>query len=144
MLQARRATPEDLPACAGIVHDWERMTDWLPAGQTPSVTELTGYLEAAFDAREIWVIGDPVAGYASLNPETSQLGAIYVAVPGRGHGGHLMGCAKTGRDHLWLTTHAPNTRAQAFYRREGFVMGDVLPGAAPHSEIALHRMEWWR
>ena len=29
--------------------------------------------------------------------------------------------ALVGRQHLWLTSHAPNIRAQAFYRREGFV-----------------------
>ena len=138
----RRATRADLPACARIIHDWEQATGWMPSDQTPPVEVLAGYIDAAFDAREIWVIGDPVAGYASIDPETSKLGAIYIAAPGRGFGKLLMDRAKQGRDHLWLTTHAPNTRAQAFYRREGFVKTADLPGEPPHEAIPLHRMEW--
>ena len=138
----RRATRADLTACAQIIYDWEHGTPWMPSDETPSVEVLAGYIDAAFDAREIWVIGDPVAGYASIDPVEGKLGAIYIASPGQGLGKRLMDQAKAGRSHLWLTTHAPNAGAQAFYRREGFVKTAELPGDPPHGDIPLFKMEW--
>ena len=138
----RPATRADLLACAEIVAAWEARNDWMVPG--PDAGTLAGYLDAAFDAREIWVIGDPVAGYASVDPQTDKLGALYCAQTGQGLGHLLMARAKSGRDRLWLTTHAPNTRAQAFYHREGFVETAQLPGEPPHEDIPLLRMEWQR
>lgn len=141
-LQPRRATRDDLHACARIIRDWEQATPWLPSGRSPGVEVLEGYLNDAFDLREMWVIGTPVQGYASIDPASDKLGALYIAIPGQGTGKRMMDQAKVGRDHLWLTTHAPNTRAQAFYRREGFTKTADLPGEPPHEDIPLHKMEW--
>ena len=141
-LTPRRATRDDLLACARIISNWEQATAWMPSDRSPSVETLAGYIDAAFDAREIWVIGHPVAGYASFDPKASKLGAIYVGVPGGGIGKALMDKVKEGGSHVWLTTHVPNTRAQAFYRREGFKLTEELPGEPPHEEIGLYRMEW--
>ncbi|TCS61889.1 ribosomal protein S18 acetylase RimI-like enzyme [Primorskyibacter sedentarius] len=138
----RAATRADLLACAEIVAAWEAGNDWMTPG--PDAGTLAGYLDAAFDAREIWVIGDPVVGYASVDPATGKLGAIYCAQTGQGLGLRLMDRAKEGRDMLWLTTHAPNTGAQGFYRREGFTQTATLPGEPPHDDIPLYRMEWRR
>lgn len=137
----RRAIRADIPACARIVHDWERATGWL-TGQTPAPDVLAGYIALAFDDREIWVTGDPVAAYASVDPVEGKLGALYCAAPGQGRGVLLLNAAKAGRARLWLTTHAPNTRAQAFYAREGFVPIRDLPGEPPHDAVPLIKMEW--
>lgn len=137
----RRASRADIPACAGIVAAWERATDWLP-GETPPAEVIADYIAEAFEAREIWVIGDPVAGYASIDPAACRLGALYCAAPGRGHGKALMDRAKAGRDRLTLTTHEPNIRAQAFYRREGFAVLRRLPGTPPHDSVPLIEMGW--
>lgn len=138
----RRAARADLPACAQIIHAWEQVTPWMPSDRSPGVDVLAGYLNDAFDLREMWVIGSPVQGYASIDPAQDKLGALYIGVPGQGLGQRMMDRAKEGRATLWLTTHAPNTRAQAFYRREGFTKTADLPGEPPHADIPLHKMEW--
>ena len=138
----RMATRDDLRDMARIVADWEAGTDWLP--DPPSEDVIADYLHAAFDQREIWVIGQPAHAYASFNPNTDQLGAIYCAAPGSGHGKRLMDRVKVGREFVWLTTHVPNAGAHRFYDREGFVRTGTLPGEPPHEKVPLYRMEWQR
>lgn len=126
---------------AQIVADWLVQTDWM----TPKhdAEALAGFIRAAFPDREIWVAGDPVQGYMSLDPETDKIGALYCAVTGAGIGKAFIDKAKEGRDFLWLTTHQPNLAAQKFYHREGF----QIVGALPPSEDggpAEYRMEWLR
>lgn len=142
LLTPRRATRADIPACARIVAEWEASTGWLPGRL--GADALAGYFEAAIDQREMWVIGDPVAAYASYNPENGQLVALYAADPGAGLGKVLMDHVRTGREALWLTTHAPNERAHRFYYREGFQKTAELPGDPPHEEVPLYRMDWRR
>ena len=136
----RLARPEDAATCARIVSDWVARTDWMP--RLFSEEELTAMIAEAMPDREILLIGQPVEGYLSLNPETGQIGALYLDHPGQGLGKALMDRAKSGRDFLQLNTHEPNQAAQRFYAREGFKVverdpegGDGLP------EL---RMEWHR
>ena len=136
----RRARPEDIPACAGVVNGWIDATGWISRAYPPE--EIARFVEEAFPFREIWVVGDPVAGYLSLDPETARIGGLYTDRPGHGLGKALLDRAKEGRDYLYLWTHAPNAAAHRFYEREGFARverkengDDGLP------EI---RMEWRR
>jgi ribosomal protein S18 acetylase RimI-like enzyme len=140
MTLLRRATREDIPDCARIIAAWERETDYLPEG--PGEAKLAGIIAEAFDTREIWVSGNPVDGYMSLDPAAAKIGGLYLARRGAGLGKAFLDRAKEGRDFLWLTVYAPNVRAFAFYRREGFRLVSNLPagGAAP----AVLRMEWQR
>lgn len=142
MTEPRLAQRQDIPAIAKIVVDWERGKNWLP--EPPPSDVIAGYIDAAFDARRIWVIGTPVRAYASFNPETQQLGAIYCASPGNGDGKMLMDIVKDGQDTVWLTTHEPNTAAHRFYAREGFRHTETLPGTEPHEDVPLFKMEWQR
>lgn len=136
----RRAVPADVPDCARIVCEWERGTGYLPEG--PGVEVISAAIAEAFPAREIWVLGEPVEGYMSVDPAENKIGAIYLTRPGQGDGKRLMEIAKTGRDHLWLTVFVCNTRAQDFYRREGFrVAGRV---ASEDGQPDMFRMEWRR
>jgi putative acetyltransferase len=136
----RRATREDIPICAGIIADWEADTDYLPTG--PGRDEIAQMIDAAFDKREIWVSGDPVDSYMSVDPDQAKIGGLYLLRRGCGLGKAFLDVAKAGRQFLWLTVFAPNTRAFAFYRREGFSLTSNLPvgGDAP----AVLRMEWHR
>ncbi|MBV2358669.1 GNAT family N-acetyltransferase [Thalassococcus sp. CAU 1522] len=136
----RRATRDDIPACARIIADWEAETDYLPDG--PGADKIAAIIDDAFDAREIWVSGDPVDGYLSVDPEKNKIGGLYLARRGQGLGKALVDRAKQDRDFLWLTVFAPNTRAFAFYRREGFSLTSRLP--ASDGEPAVLRMEWQR
>ncbi|NNE81182.1 MAG: GNAT family N-acetyltransferase [Silicimonas sp.] len=140
VLDIRRAGPEDAAACARIVNDWVDRTDWMP--RVISRETIEGYVSKAMMQREVYVIGDPVEGYLSLDPETATIGALYLENPGRGHGKALMDRAKADRDYLQLWTHEPNKAAHRFYFREGF----ELVGRKPKGEDNLPelRMEWHR
>ncbi len=141
MTELRRATSDDIPAMAQVVAEWVTRTDW--ATPKHDAETLRGLIADAFPDREIWVGGDPVQGYMSIDPTSNKIGALYCAVTGQGLGKRFMDHAKLGRDHLWLTTHQPNTAAQRFYRREGFQVVESLP-ASEDGGPAEYRMEWQR
>ena len=134
----RRATADDAPACAAIINAWIDATDWMP--RTIASDALEAILRDGLPRREAYVIGNPVAGYLSMDPEEAHIWGLYVATPGQGLGRALIDQAKMGRDFLQLNTHAANTRAQAFYTREGFrPAGPPWPGSDGIDEIT---MEW--
>lgn len=134
----RHATRADVPAMAWIVAAWERGAEWNP--DNAPIQEITGAIEAAFDAREIWVVGDPVEGYISIDPSRDHIGGFYVSRPGQGMGKRLLDRAKAGRARLTLNTHKPNTDAHRFYAREGFVVtGEEAGSSGGVRELV---MEW--
>ena len=139
--EIRRAERADIPACAAVASDWILETDWMPS--LHSREELEGHIRDAFDTREIWVIGAPVAAYMSVDPVAGHIGALYCRTRGQGWGKAFLDQAKEGRDHLSLNTHAPNEAAQRFYAREGFVeVGRRMP--VPPEIVKEVRMEWRR
>ncbi|MEL7299686.1 MAG: GNAT family N-acetyltransferase [Pseudomonadota bacterium] len=140
MSDVRRATPEDAPACAAIVHGWLGGLDWMNAEQ-PTLEKLTEILAEGIPAREFWVIGDPVAGYLSFKQDECLIGGLYTATPGRGAGKALVDRVKEGRDWIQLWTHEPNKDAQRFYLREGFVMVERKEEGRGDGVPEL-RMEW--
>lgn len=134
----RPATAKDGPACAAILHDWITATPWMPQRFTRA--DLAAILSEGLPKRAAWVIGDPVAGYLSLDPGENHIWGLYVGQRGQGLGRRLIDTAKTGRAHLQLNTHLPNTRAHAFYARQGFAqVGAPWDGDDGVPEI---RMEW--
>ncbi|WP_353471225.1 GNAT family N-acetyltransferase [Salipiger sp. H15] len=137
----RRATEADIPACAAVVNGWIDATAWFP--RVHSAEEVEGFLREAFPEREIWVIGDPVEGYLSVDPGAGKVGALYCARSGAGLGKALMDKAKEGRDRLFLHTHVANEAARRFYAREGFVEAGAVDPEPPHESPEL-RMEWAR
>ena len=142
LLSPRRATPEDVPAIATVLNRWIDETPWFPRAHAPEVLE--GFIGEALPDREIWVLGDPIDAYLSLDPDSNKIGALFCSRTGEGCGKALLDQAKQGRAFLWLHTNAPNTRAQAFYRREGFEqVGGEIPPEPPETVPEL-RMEWHR
>jgi N-acetylglutamate synthase-like GNAT family acetyltransferase len=137
----RRAHLEDVPVCAEIVAQWEAQTDYMP--RSTHACDLAQFITEAFDEREIWVIGAPIQGYMSIDPAQQKIGALYVRNQGLGKGKSLIDHAKKERDFLWLTVYLPNTRAQAFYRREGFVQTAQMPSDTA-GEPDIYRMQWHR
>ncbi|MEM6386468.1 MAG: GNAT family N-acetyltransferase [Pseudomonadota bacterium] len=136
----RRATVEDAAACAGIVCDWVAETDWI--AERFSLAEMAALIAEAIPAREVYVAGDPVAGYLSFHPDKAMVAGLYAACRGDGVGQALLTHVKTDRNFVQLWTHAPNTRAHAFHAREGFEMtGDTRDGDDGHPEF---RMAWRR
>ncbi|ANT60626.1 GNAT family acetyltransferase [Salipiger sp. CCB-MM3] len=140
-LQVRRAGEADIPGCAAVVNGWIDATPWFP--RIFSESEIEGFIREAFTEREIWVSGEPIEAYLSLDPATLKVGALYCARTGAGLGKALLDRAKDGRERLWLHTHAPNLAAQRFYRREGFVeTGRIAP--EPPETVEEISMEWTR
>ncbi len=135
----RQATEDDIPAMAQIIFDWETATEWVP--DTYTLQETDQFLREIFPKRTIWVAGEPVQGYLSLNPEEDRIGMLYCQSRGAGYGKKLMEQAKAGRTNLWLTTQACNEAAQRFYRREGFVVAGEFPVEPPNTLPEI-RMEW--
>ena len=136
----RRAEVADAAACARVVHGWVSATPWMPA-RFPEA-ELAEMIAAAIPVREVYVGGDPVVGYLSFHPETSLIAGLYVEARDGGLGKALLDHVKAGRDYLQLWTHDPNTRAHAFYEREGFEKtGETRDGDDGQLEF---RMEWRR
>ncbi len=124
---------------AAIANAWIDATPWLPRVHPPG--EIARMVREAMARRAIWVIGDPVAGYLSLDPAEGRVAALYCARTGAGLGKALLDAAKRGRPRLVLHTHLPNVRAQRFYRREGFVAAGVVDPRPPETVPEL-RMEW--
>lgn len=135
----RRAEARDVPACAAVVNDWIDATEWLPRDFPPEAIE--AQIRQAMPEREIWVVGEPVAGYLSFDPEESRIGGFYVGRPGEGLGKALLDRVKEGRDYIQLWTHKPNRRAQKFYAREGFTPVSEKDGEDGVPEV---HMEWRR
>lgn len=150
MTEVRRAEPRDVPGMASIVNQWIDDTEWmlrdLPA------QKIENSLEEGLSQREIWVVGDPVQGYLSLEMEKAHIWGFYCAETGAGIGKKLLDEAKKGREFLSLNTHVPNKRAQQFYLREGFKPVGDLDEGKPSTLVSLEerqktgirelRMEW--
>lgn len=134
----RRAVAEDGPACAAIVDAWIEATPWMPRSIDRPTLERV--LTDGLPKREAYVVGDPVAGYLSMDPDESHIWGLYVARPGAGMGKALLDRAKAGRTYLRLNSHAANANAHRFYAREGFTQtGPAWDGSDGIPEIT---MEW--
>ena len=137
-MQLRLADLTDASACSKIVNEWIDNTNWMPRLHSPE--EIMKMIRLGIDEREFWVIGDPVIGYLSLNPNVRQIMGLYVAVPGEGLGKLLLNQVKVGRNYLKLWSHSANTAAHKFYLRKGFELtGNIKIG---HDGLEEKCFEW--
>ena len=114
----RRATVDDASACALIVDDWIEKTVEMP--RLFDKNKLTEMIRNAIPMREVWVIGQPINGYISYNPDLLQISALYVIRRGEGLAKILLDQVKSDRKYLQLWSHEFNNSAHKFYKREGF------------------------
>lgn len=140
-LDIRRAAPDDVAGCAAVANWWIDDTSWLPRDHPPE--EVEAMIREAYPTREIWVAGRPVEAYLSFDPEAKRVGALFCRNSGKGVGKALLDRVKEGADYLWLTTHEPNTRAQKFYKREGFAEVERFFPEPPETVREI-KMEWKR
>ncbi len=136
----RMAEAADVPRVSEIVNAWIDRTEWMP--RVVSAGKIEGFIAEALPMRDIFLIGDPVEGYLSMDPETGMIGALYLDRPGQGFGKALMDRAKSGRDYLQLWTHEPNEAAHRFYFREGFEVVERNPEG--DDGLPELRLEWHR
>lgn len=136
-LTVRRARPEELAACADLYVKVLRETfTWLP----PERHRREDFLRSAAD-EEIYVAvdGGRIVGLAGFYPPQSFLHSLYVDRRGVGVGKALLDhVAARAKAPLSLKVQAPNLRAQAFYRREGFACAER--GRDPGSDVDWIRL----
>ena len=131
----------DAPGMAMVLGDWIKQTPWMPDLHLP--VEHIWFCEGLTDTCAVWVLRqDAVAGFIARRGE--EVTALYLApaARGQGHGKALLDLAKAGQDRLTLWTFQANTRAIAFYKREGFAETARTEGAGNDENLPDVRMVW--
>jgi ribosomal protein S18 acetylase RimI-like enzyme len=136
-MEIRRARSEELAACADLyVRVLSETFTWLPAERH----RRDDFLRAAGE-EEVYVAvdGERIVGLAAFYRPQNFLHSLYVDTRGAGVGkallDHVIACAD---EPVSLKVQAPNRRAQAFYRREGFLCTEH--GRDPGSDIGWLRL----
>jgi ribosomal protein S18 acetylase RimI-like enzyme len=136
-MEVRRARSDELGACADLYVRVLRETfTWLP----PERHRREDFLRAAREEEVYVAVGDRVIlGVAGFYRPQAFLHSLYVGARGEGVGKALVDhIAATVDSPISLKVQAPNLRAQAFYRREGFLCTEH--GRDPGSDIAWLRL----
>lgn len=138
------AGPGDAPQVGTILSDWVDETPWMV--QIHSREEARGHARDMI--RNGWVTLACLDGVvaAFLARDGAEIHALYVtrSVCGQGLGKALLEHAKRHSDWLYLWTFQANTRAQAFYEREGFREMLRSDGAGNDEGLPDIRYEWRR
>ena len=133
----RRARPEELPIAAAIYQRVLRETfTWLPG----SSHNAQDFLRWAAQ-EEVYVAVDQgrILGVAAFYRPSNFIHSLYVAERGRGIGHVMLAYLEAvASGPLSLKCQTANTRAQAFYRREGFRV--VEAGEDPPPGVPWLRM----
>ena len=136
-MEIRRARTDELGACADVyVRVLSDTFTWVP----PDRHKRDDFLRAAQE-EEIYVAveADRIIGIAAFFRPQNFLHSLYVDRRQRGVGKALLDHVIAGADGpLSLKVQAPNLKAQAFYRREGFLCTEH--GRDPGSDIAWLRL----
>ena len=136
-MEVRRARSDELGACADLYVRVLRETfTWLPVDRH----RREDFLKAATDEEVYVAVEDEcILGIAGFFRPQNFLHSLYVDARGRGVGKALLDhVAGQAGGPLSLKVQAPNRRAQAFYRREGFLC--IENGRDPGSDVAWLRM----
>jgi len=128
---------EELPIAAAIYQKVLRETfTWLPAARHNAQVFLR---DAAEEQVYVAVLDHRIEGVAALHVRDSFLHSLYVARRGAGIGKALLDhAAAQAPGPLSLKCQTANTRAQAFYRREGFGITDRGDDGVPWVRMARY------
>lgn len=137
------ARPSDAAGMAQVLGGWNAATAWMPKLHTPD--EELWFCGHLIDTCEVFVVRAPeVEGF--LARQGDEVPALYLApaLRRKGEGKALLDRAKQGRDRLELWTFQANTRAMAFYLREGFAEDHRTTGAGNAEKLPDIRLFWTR
>lgn len=142
--EIRRAQPEDADAVSKTLTDWIDETAWMP--NIHSIEENQGYGKWLIDVSDVTVafMHNRFAGF--LSKQGCDIQALYLTNGFRGFGiGKKLLCeAKEHAETLGLWTFQANTRAQAFYLRNGFVEDERTNGAGNDEKLPDVHFTWVR
>lgn len=116
----RPARSDEWAACADILYDWIDARGWMPLLHSRAEIHAF-YRDRVFAQRDVFAVGEPLAGFMAVDGPANTVTALYTATPGQGIGKALLDHAKAGRAFVELWTFQANAGARAFYEREGFV-----------------------
>lgn len=136
-MEVRRAKSDELGACADLyMRVLVETFTWLP----PERHSREDFLRAAREEEVFVAVEDGrILGIAGFFRPQNFLHSLYVEGRRRGVGKALLDhVAREADGPLSLKVQAPNLRAQAFYRREGFLCTEQ--GRDPGSEVAWLRL----
>ncbi|THD70939.1 GNAT family N-acetyltransferase [Phenylobacterium sp.] len=136
-MEVRRARSDELGACADLyVRVLSETFTWLP----PERHRREDFLRAAREEETYLAVEyRAILGIAAFYRPQNFLHSLYVDARGQGVGKALLDhIAATIDGPISLKVQAPNLRAQAFYRREGFQCTEH--GRDPGSDIAWLRL----
>jgi ribosomal protein S18 acetylase RimI-like enzyme len=138
----RDAAPADAGPLARIMGDWLRETGWMPI--LHSRAEDQAFLAALIGTHRLRIAcqGDLALGF--LAEREGHIDALYLApeARGRGIGKALLDEVKEIRHAVELWAYQANSRAIAFYRREGFSEAERTDGAGNEAGLPDIRMTW--
>ena len=128
-LVIRHATADELPACAALYEQVLAETfTWVRPDRLPTAQDFLA--DAEYEDVYVALVEDEIVGLAAVDTASNFLHSLYVARRGHGVGKALLDhvCARADGP-VTLKVEAPNLRAEAFYRREGFRL--LAQGADP-------------
>ena len=139
----RAATHDDAAACSAILHQWIMETPWFPNHAPESASEqamldrintsTVFVAENGMGVNGFVAFGDGVLDCLYLTPEARE----------KGLGKIFLDRAKDDcNSGLTLWVLAQNTRAIAFYIREGFAITGEGDGSDNEENLPDLRMEW--
>ena len=138
------AAPADAAALARILGDWVRGTGWMPV--LHSRAEDLAFLSGLIGRQAVLVVRRGGAAVGFIAADGGEVTALHVAADqrGRGIGKALLDAVRAGAPSLSLWTFQANSRAIAFYRREGFAEAGRTEGAENEEGLPDLRMIWRR
>jgi ribosomal protein S18 acetylase RimI-like enzyme len=115
----RASNGSDALSCARIVCEWGRKTPWAPAIDDPETVAESW--RPLLEAETAWVGERDGSVIGFCVREDDNITGLYVQSDARrlGMGKALLDLAKQDRDWITVWVYEKNTRARAFYRREG-------------------------
>ena len=133
----RDATADDVPMMAGVIGDWCRETPWMPKLHSRAEDLLfVGGLVQSHTVRM-------TEGLGFLARQGAVADALYLAPQGRGRGlGRALLAEVKVLSLVQLWTFQANTRARAFYLREGFCEVRFTDGSGNDEKLPDVWMEW--
>ena len=137
------ATPADAAPLAQILGDWLRGTGWIPVLHDRAAD--LGFVARMIASHRVLVARDPdPIGFIAV--KQGNIAGFYIAADHRskGIGKALLEAAKADEPRLALWTFQANTRAIAFYTREGFIELERTDGSGNEENLPDLRMIWRR
>jgi GNAT superfamily N-acetyltransferase len=136
------ATQADAAPLAKVLGDWIRETGWMPV--LHSREEDVAFLSGLITTHRVRLVRQGGAPLGFLARRGGHIDAAYLApiARGRGIGRALLDEVKATAPVIELWTFQANTRAIAFYMREGFVEVERTDGKGNDERLPDLRLIW--